>query len=440
MSRQSNRTRLGNCQTVDRISSLPDTILHHILSFVPTKSAVKTSLLSKQWRYIWTKVPALDFSEMPHSMADTNLTGLGQIDSNNFVDKVLIHNDAPYVRLLRLNLDERDFLGDPASYLISWLGALARREIQEIYVELDLGREQVPVPILLPARFLSGEKLVVLKLDGLFAFNVPVSLHLPNLEVLHLVCIQLPNDQFMKSLTSGCPVLKELHIKYCRGIRALYIESVTLKTLKLKLNVESSQSFVVIKAPNLGCLHMKEHMEQYDICDMGLLMEAKLDIFGDQNELQVLSKMSSVKNLCLKTHVTSSVPSLDVFAALTFGNLTFLELNTHCSIMCMFLKCAPMLKSLIIENETCCDCTSEHKYVPNRLPFLESVELGEFVGKEEDLNLVEYFLKAGSMLKKIKIILCRQLVQPGSAVNQKLLMLPRSSPICQVEVIPQPYL
>lgn len=78
--------------------------------------------------------------------------------------------------------------------------------------------------------------------------------------------------------------------------------------------------------------------------------------------------------------------------------------------------------------------------MPNRLAFLESVELGEFIGKEEDLNLVEYFLKAGSMLKKIKIILCHQLVQPRSAVNQKLLMLPRSSPICQVEVIPQQYL
>uniref|UniRef100_A0A7C9CPE9 Uncharacterized protein n=1 Tax=Opuntia streptacantha TaxID=393608 RepID=A0A7C9CPE9_OPUST len=146
----------------------------------------------------------------------------------------------------------------------------------------------------------------------------------------------------MRSLTSGCPALKELHIEYCHGISALYIESLTLKTLKLKLNVESSsmsQSSVFIKGPTLRCLHMKEHVEHYAICDMSALMEAKLDIFVDENELQVLSKMSSVKNLCLKTHVTSSVLSaafLDVFTILTFGNLIFLELNVQCAFCACF--------------------------------------------------------------------------------------------------------
>ncbi|CAG7907187.1 unnamed protein product [Brassica rapa] len=46
---------------MDRISGLSDELLVRILTFIPTKVAVSTSILSKRWEFLWTWVPKLEF-------------------------------------------------------------------------------------------------------------------------------------------------------------------------------------------------------------------------------------------------------------------------------------------------------------------------------------------------------------------------------------------
>ncbi|CAN0891399.1 F-box/LRR-repeat protein 25 [Linum grandiflorum] len=49
---------------MDRLSDLPDSILHHILSLVndDTRYSVRTSVLSKRWTSVWKYIPALTFN------------------------------------------------------------------------------------------------------------------------------------------------------------------------------------------------------------------------------------------------------------------------------------------------------------------------------------------------------------------------------------------
>ncbi|CAN0923086.1 Putative F-box/LRR-repeat protein At5g02700 [Linum grandiflorum] len=72
---------MKTCEIADRLSNLPDTLIHHILSFLDTKSAVKTSSLSKQWKHAWKEVQVLDI-RAEHVGYD-----LGKFES--YVDKVL---------------------------------------------------------------------------------------------------------------------------------------------------------------------------------------------------------------------------------------------------------------------------------------------------------------------------------------------------------------
>ncbi|CAI0438995.1 unnamed protein product [Linum tenue] len=61
-SRKSKRPKASHVdKEIAKLSDFPDEVLHYILSFLDTKSAVRTSLLSRRWRFLWKDVLALNF-------------------------------------------------------------------------------------------------------------------------------------------------------------------------------------------------------------------------------------------------------------------------------------------------------------------------------------------------------------------------------------------
>lgn len=52
-------TKCVTSRATYRISDLPDGVLQDILSYLPASEVVRKSILSSQWRELWTAVPYL---------------------------------------------------------------------------------------------------------------------------------------------------------------------------------------------------------------------------------------------------------------------------------------------------------------------------------------------------------------------------------------------
>ena len=94
-------------KTGDRISQLPDGVLHEILYFLGMNEAVKTCVLSKRWRYLWTPLPYLRFDYYPYSLRNPKYNPHrppGNLAFNKFINQVVLrHNSSSQIVKLCLN-------------------------------------------------------------------------------------------------------------------------------------------------------------------------------------------------------------------------------------------------------------------------------------------------------------------------------------------------
>ncbi|KAL6868169.1 hypothetical protein ACP4OV_015014 [Aristida adscensionis] len=43
----------------DRLGALPDALIHHVMSFLEARQAVRTCVLARRWRHLWRAMPAV---------------------------------------------------------------------------------------------------------------------------------------------------------------------------------------------------------------------------------------------------------------------------------------------------------------------------------------------------------------------------------------------
>lgn len=182
------RLRLRILRKEDRISDLPDSLLEHILSFVPTKDAIATSILSKRWKPIWGSqlVFYLDGTSLQDTFAFRQFF-------NSFI--TMRDNTIP---ILSLHLKSRHHL----HYNHDFVYAAITRVVETLIIDLLH-------PTALPSIVLSTKTLSVLKLKRV-TLNYNPYVDLPSLKVLHLESITFTRVAYLHKILSGTPILHEL--------------------------------------------------------------------------------------------------------------------------------------------------------------------------------------------------------------------------------------
>ncbi|VAH84615.1 unnamed protein product [Triticum turgidum subsp. durum] len=71
----------------DRLSTLPEDVILRLLSFLPSRQAVRTCVLATRWRTLWKSVPALRIDE-----TESETYGIGD-DLNHFINSLLRNRD-----------------------------------------------------------------------------------------------------------------------------------------------------------------------------------------------------------------------------------------------------------------------------------------------------------------------------------------------------------
>ncbi|KAJ4747330.1 FBD-associated F-box protein [Rhynchospora pubera] len=344
-------------ETIDRLSSLPDDILIHILSFLRTREAVQTCILSKRWRNTWASVPVLNFH-----VSDYNENESWKFDQ--FVNGVL-ENRGP--ALLDTIISSR-YVGD--RYIdpppIGWLHRATLLMPRVISVDIP---DCYGWDLDFPDSVFSCSSLEKLELFH-FSQSVPAflsqnSIALASLKTLVLEYLTL-HDDFMQKLFLGCPVLENLKLWICEldisDISSNALKEFTLDDCQhlqpmriscpglVSLSITSSMNIIrIISLENMASL--VNASIKFSGCKM---YETKVDVSNRPNS-KFLSGLSNVTNLELFFWRVPDLKELwkDISNRRTFYNLKSLDFGAwnmakDFSLIACFLEHCPVVKQLTL--------------------------------------------------------------------------------------------
>ncbi|XP_059670938.1 F-box/FBD/LRR-repeat protein At5g22660-like [Cornus florida] len=414
----------------DRISSLPDSLLVHSLSFLPTKYAVGTSVLSSRWKCLWASVPNLDF--------DANLhLDLSSSDFMNFIERVLLNHNLSGIQKFRLSCDN-DYIDIDISRIYTWISAAVKRGVQELDLQISPSGQDLDLPFSL----FTCPTLMVLKLGNEIRFDVPYPARFRNLKILH-VSICFHGNDLARNLFSNCPVLEDLLLEgtvlSCEKL-TFDVFTPALKSSKLKFTtlvddlLFDNSYKIVINAPVLEYLNLQDdYIHCYMLNNLSSLAKADINVGYNCNKAEKTEKHAD-RLLALDYAADSKL--------LLFPNLIRLELHVHNCYgwkgLLDLLNKIPNMVYLVLKKLKFCQCgknnaSKDFNFVEQEVPYclsmhLQEIEISGFQGMSDELKLIEYFLRNGRVLQKMAI----KSSNLSGKQEEKLLMFPRGSRNCEI--------
>ncbi|KAJ4783771.1 F-box/FBD-like domains containing protein [Rhynchospora pubera] len=189
----------------DRISELHDSILTRILSYLTTKEAVRTGILSKRWRNLWASVPVLDIHFAPCENGECPEKFV------KFIDIVLTSRQVQLLDRFRLVHKKKSLFAYYNLPLKRWIYHVAQQcpRVLSIFLQRLFYCKEIP-DLIFTCLSLEEIEFQVPNYEWHRTLN-PTLVTLPHLRKLNLGHVRMKVD-FMDKLLLGCPSLEELEL------------------------------------------------------------------------------------------------------------------------------------------------------------------------------------------------------------------------------------
>ncbi|MED6144433.1 hypothetical protein PIB30_015646 [Stylosanthes scabra] len=438
---------------VDIISTLPDSLLCHILSFLPTRCAMATSILARRWRHLWKDLLVLDLDnskDSPYYLSEESRFLA-------FVNAVFAQRRVPHVNKLRLICD---IPRHEKKTIKRWIRNVVGPQLKELYLSLGDRKITLPEEVLtscesLESLVLKGNMfLIVYGMDNDGFFD------LPSLKNLELDLNYVDPDFLLSSCWSLENLKLTLHESFPLNASEppQIIMPGSLKRLTLIQDENASEDlndieYLGIDTPLLEYLSITlwARCLEVSIKDYPNMVEAHLDIDQDQEQvgwmLELLNALGQTKLLDLKLNTMECLLRAPAFEFPEFPSLLNLKLELpyfNSGFLINLLHNCLMLQVLTLHNrekvsdvkpkEPSCwilppkdpDCVISH---------LKTFEYKGYLESADEHAFIAYILERGPILKTMKIQVYRGLgLKNKQRIRQELSTLPRSSKACKLRV------
>ncbi|XP_068321014.1 F-box/FBD/LRR-repeat protein At1g13570-like isoform X1 [Pyrus communis] len=387
---------------LDRISNLPSDVLCKILSYLPIRQAVRTSVLSSKWRNKSAMLTGLLFDD--RCTSDQNPATFAGI-----VDHVLLGHIGPIYRFGITH--SRPQVGRDID---RWILHLSRNSIKELLLNIKCSGYRHKMPSCL----FSCQDLIYLVLHNCLLQPPSKFQGFRSLKICGLSNVTLDQDVF-ENLIVCCPLLERLTLFHCDGLT------------QFKIN-----------APNLKNLHFKGVLEDVSLVNTLKLAEVHINLTANvandqrqtagscRNLLNFFVHLPRIRCLRVKSNflkylavgvLPGKLPQPCLYLNFFSIHLSFHDPKEILTVFCL-LRSFPALRELEIwaRNEYLAVVGEANYGLDNnqncQLTQLRIVKITGIFGVKAELDFIRFLLSSSPVLEKMT-------VKPAAANNFQVKML-----------------
>ncbi|XP_074284618.1 F-box protein At4g09920-like [Silene latifolia] len=306
----------GQLNYMDRLSDLPDSILHHIISFLGTKGACRTTILSKRWSHIWSTGLILEFR--PRFFVPKKDGGSNRPYSEETVGRLINFIESTMRRYSEKNLSIRMFRLDYPTIdpnmtetIDRWVGIALQNQVEKLLLSVI---PKASPSYLLPAFFFLAKSLISVRLSRV---RVP---YFENMKLISLQCLDMKkvdvDEKMLQNIIMSCP-LKNLRLDRCSGLENISIPCCSrLESLDVIQSIPIGGELLVNTSSLQRCTYFGYH---------------------EENPWSIILTPASKKNL-RDLRIFGVVIKDDIFSKLVSEIPSIEDLSFYCCTMPMKIK------------------------------------------------------------------------------------------------------